>query len=107
MFLQQRNEISDLSDKLAKYKSKVCELEQQEHQLKVSHTSSVQESQAEVMKMQQRLNSQEGKVADLTDELATLQRHYDEQCQSNDDLKAQMAEVKSTLAEAQRSNQAK
>ncbi len=51
---------------------------------------------------QERTTSLEGRISDLSDELTTLQSHYDEQASANDDLRAQLQEAKSAMAEAER-----
>ena len=52
--------------------------------------------------LQGRLTAQESKMNDLSHELSTVQKHYDEQCQENDDLKGQLADLQSQLKDSQR-----
>ena len=58
--------------------------------------------QATIDTLQGRLGAQEAKINDLNNELGTVQKHYDEQCQGNDDLKGQLADLQSQLKDTQR-----
>lgn len=52
--------------------------------------------------LQTRLGVQDGKIKDLNRELVTIQTHYDEQVQLNDELKGQMAEMAGNVQETSR-----
>lgn len=63
--------------------------------------------EVETEQLQQNCARSEGKVSDLTREMAALQTHYDDQCRANDELKTQLLEGKSGLEESDRHNQNK
>ena len=68
-----------------------------------SHTQSKTNAlQATIDTLQGQLGAQEAKINDLNNELDTVQKHYDEQCQGNDDLKGQLADLQSQLKDTQR-----
>ncbi len=60
------------------------------------------ELQVKTETLQNKLSGSESKVQDLTSEMETLQRHYDEQCQANDELKGQLCESQNNLKDLQR-----
>ena len=105
--MQSQSELSEKLTTVEALKAQVAGMESIGRELRLAQTSSAQESQTELSRLQQKLSAQDGKVVDLTEELATLQRHYDEQCQSNDDLKTLNGELKNSLEEMKRHTETK
>ena len=58
--------------------------------------------QVKIETLNSRLGTQDGKISDLTTELNTLQGHYNEQCEANDELRCQLSDSQGSLQEAAR-----
>ena len=56
---------------------------------------------------QDKLCGKEGQTSDLTEELSTLQCHYNEQMEANNDLKSQLLEKSNALEDALRHKSAR
>ena len=103
-FFQLQAEVATQSSELGSLRSQITQLQSTNESLRADNTNLKSKSSSEAEQLSQRLSGQEGKVNDLQEELSTLQRHYDEQCQVNDDLKSQVHDVKNSLEEANRNS---
>ena len=64
--------------------------------------SKVKVLQSALSAAQDKLSGKEGQTSDLTEELSTLQCHYNEQMEANNDLKSQLLEKSNALEDALR-----
>ena len=64
--------------------------------------SKVQKLQSALKTAQDKLSGKEGQTSDLAEELSTLQCHYNEQLEANNDLKSQLLEKSNCLEDALR-----
>ena len=64
--------------------------------------SKVRTLQSALNAAQDKLSGKEGQTSDLTEELSTLQCHYNEQMEANNDLKSQLLEKSNALEDSLR-----
>ena len=99
---QVRKDAGEKAAELKEVREKLSAIESQTRTDLASENAKSQQLLLQTETLQSRLSGQEGKISDLTEELSTLQRHYDEQCQANDELKSQLLEQEKSLEEALR-----